>query len=73
MAGFNRNQTFWIWGLIVVIALVFISSDLDKGQTWNLPGRVVVEITAPLQKFIKKTVNVTEEIWAKYFNGINSY
>lgn len=73
MPGFNRNQTFWIWGLIVVIALVFISSDLDKGQTWNLPGRVVVEITAPLQKFIKETVNVTEEIWAKYFNGINSY
>ena len=73
MPGFNRSQTFWIWGFLLVIALILISLDMDRGQTWNLPGRIIVEITAPLQEFIKNSVKFTEKIWAKYFKGINSY
>jgi len=32
-----------------------------------------VEIIAPFQKFIKQTVNITEDLWFKYFGLINAH
>jgi rod shape-determining protein MreC len=67
----NRIKTFWIWALLIFIALFFISSNLGGSRSWNPSEQFVIEIIAPFQKFIKKTINITEDLWLKYFGLIN--
>ena len=59
--------------LLVFIALFFISSHLRGRRSWDPCQRLIVEIIAPFQKFIKGTVNITEELWFKYFGLINTH
>ncbi|MFC1867453.1 rod shape-determining protein MreC [Thermodesulfobacteriota bacterium] len=69
----KRIKTFWIWALLIFFALFFISSNLGRRRSWNPSEQFIVEIVAPFQKFIKKTVNITEEVWLKYFGLINAH
>jgi len=69
----KRIKTFWIWVLLVFIALFFISSHLGGRKSWDPCQRLIIEIIAPFQKFIKGTVNITEELWLKYFGLINTH
>ena len=49
-----------------------LSSNLGKRRSWNSAEQLVIEMTAPFQKFIKETVNVTENLWLKYFGLIDA-
>jgi len=49
-----------------------LSSNLGKRRPWNSAEQFVIEIIAPFQKFIKVTVNVTENLWLKYFGLIDA-
>jgi rod shape-determining protein MreC len=71
LLSIKRIKTFWIWILFIFIALFLISSNLGGRRSWDLSERLVIEIIAPVQKFIKKTINITEGIWLKYFGLIN--
>ena len=71
MLSIKQIKTFWIWALLVFIALLFISSNLGGSRSWNPSEQLVIEIIAPFQKFINKTINITEGLWLKYFGLIN--
>jgi rod shape-determining protein MreC len=69
----KRIKTYWIWILLLFFALFFISSHLQGERSWNPCGKLIIEVVAPFQKFIKQTVNVTEGLWLKYFVLINTH
>jgi rod shape-determining protein MreC len=71
LPSIKQIKTFWIWALLVFIALFFISSNLGGSRSWNPSEQLVIEIIAPFQKFINKTINITEGLWLKYFGLIN--
>lgn len=73
MLSIKRIKTFWIWALLIFIALFFISSNLGGKRSWNPFEQLVIEIIAPFQKFINNTVNFTEGLWLKYFGLINTH
>ena len=73
MLSINRIKIFWIWALLIFIALFFISANLGGKRSWDPSEQLVIEIIAPLQRFINETINVTERVWLKYFGLINTH
>lgn len=73
MQNFRRIRIIWIWIFLVFFSLFLLSSNLGKRRSWSSPEQIIVEITAPFQKFIKETVNVTENLWLKYFGLIDAH
>jgi rod shape-determining protein MreC len=73
LLSIKRIKIFWIWALLVFIALFFISSNLGGKRSWDPSEQLVIEIIAPFQKFINETVNITEGLWLKYFGLINTH
>jgi rod shape-determining protein MreC len=71
LLNLKRIRTFWIWIVFIFIALFLISSNLGKRRSWNPAEQIIIEITCPLQKLIRKTVNVVEGVWLRYFGLIN--
>lgn len=73
MLDLRKFRTVWIWIILVFIILVLVSSKLGGKGRWNPAEKVIVEITAPFQKFIGSTINATEVIWFKYFALIQTH
>ena len=73
MLSINRIKIFWIWALLIFIALFFISANLGGKRSWDPSEQLVIEIIAPLQIFINETINLTERVWLKYFGLINTH
>jgi len=69
----RKFRTVWIWIILVFIILVLVSSKLGGKGRWNPAEKVIVEITAPFQRFIRSTINTTEVIWFKYFALIQAH
>ena len=57
--------------IFVFLGLFLLSSNLGRTRFWNPVEQVIVELTAPIQKFIHQTVRITEGIWLEYFGLIN--
>ncbi len=66
--GFHK---IWIWILFVCFVLFMLSSSSGQRPSWNPVEQVIIEITAPLQKLIKQTVNTAEDLWLSYFYLVN--
>ena len=47
--------------------LLLLSSTSGLRQPWNPAEQLIVEITAPFQKLIKRTINFTKDFWLNYF------
>ena len=73
MARINRIKTVWIWVILIFFSLFLVSSNLGRGRSWNPSEKIIVELTAPLQKLIQRTINITESIWYRYFGLVNTY
>ena len=73
MFDLRKFRTVWIWFILAFVILVLFSSMLGGKGRWNQAERVIVEITAPFQKFIKRTIDTTEAIWFKYFALIQTH
>jgi len=52
---------------LVGFVLLLLSSNSGRISTWNPAEQLIVEITAPFQKFIKRTVSAIQCIWLDYF------
>jgi len=44
---------------------------LGRRRSWNPAEQVIIEIIAPFQKFISRTIGITEDIWLRYFGLVN--
>ncbi len=56
---------------MVIFALFLLSSNLGKRRSWNPAEKVIIEITAPLQRFVTHSIRFTEGLWLKYFAHVN--
>ena len=73
MVNFRRIRHIWIWILFAFLALFFISSQVRRTRSWNPAEQMVVELVAPLQNALSKTVRGVERIWETYFGLVRVY
>ena len=68
MLNLRRIRTYWIYIVFIFIALALISSSAGKKRrSWSPIEQVLVELTAPLQEFTRKSIDAVEGFWRKYF------
>lgn len=73
MLSIDRIKKIWLWVLLIFLSLAFLSSNLRRSKSWNPSIKILIEVVAPVQKFIKNSENFTEELWNKYFDLINTH
>lgn len=71
MLNLRRIRIAWIWVVFVIVTLFLLSSNLGRRRPWNPFEKGVVEVTAPFQNLIQKTIGRTEDLWSKYFGLIH--
>jgi rod shape-determining protein MreC len=71
--SFRRVRIIWIWFLFALLALFLFSSHLKRTLSWSPAEQVVVEIIAPLQNALTKTVRGVRGFWEKYFGLVDAY
>jgi rod shape-determining protein MreC len=71
LLNLRRIKTYWIYIILIFIALTLISSNAGKRRSWSPVEQVLVELTAPIQKYTKKTADTVEGLWLRYFALIN--
>ena len=71
MPPLKRIRAYWVWVVFVFVALVLISFNAGKRRSWTPVEQVVIEITAPVQKFIRKSAETVERAWRKYFSFVD--
>ncbi len=73
MFNSNRIRTVWIWIVFIFFGLLLLSSNLGGKGSWNPAEKIVIEITAPIQKLIRGTINTTKGLWLTYFALIDAH
>ena len=68
MQNLRRIKTIWIYVVFIFFALFLLSSSLGKRHAWSPFEQIIVEVTAPFQRFIMKSVKFTEGLWLSYFD-----
>jgi len=71
MHPLKRIRTYWVWVVFVFVALVLISFNAGKRRSWTPVEQVVIEITAPVQNFIRKSSQTVEKTWLKYLSLVD--
>ena len=71
MHPLKRIRAYWIWVIFVFVALVLISFNAGKRRSWTPAEQVVIEITAPAQKFMRRSAETVEKAWLKYFSLVD--
>jgi rod shape-determining protein MreC len=67
----KRIRAYWVWVVFVFVALVLISFNAGKRRSWTPVEQLVIEITAPLQKFIRISSETVEKAWLKYLRFVD--
>ncbi len=67
MKGEKYFRKIWISVFFICFVLLLLSSTSGLRQPWNPAEQLIVEITAPFQKLIRRTVNFTKDFWLNYF------
>ena len=73
MVNFRRIKNIWIWILFAFFALFFLSSQVKRTRSWNPAEQLVVELVAPLQLALSRTVRGVERVWETYFGLVGVY
>jgi len=71
--SFRRIRIIWIWILFALLALFLLSSHLKRTRSWSPAEQLVVELVAPFQNALNKTVGGVEAVWEKYFGLVRVY
>ncbi|MFO7783180.1 MAG: rod shape-determining protein MreC [Thermodesulfobacteriota bacterium] len=71
--SFRRIRIIWIWFLFALLALLLFSSHMKRTLSWSPAEQVVVEVIAPLQNALTKTVRGVGGVWEKYFGLVRVY
>jgi len=57
----------WIWAALIIVALLLLSSASGTNRQWNPLDKIVVEVTAPVQRLFTYVVDAVENFWLQYF------
>lgn len=71
MKGVTRFRKILLWFLLIGFVLFLVSSNSGQRLSWNPAEQLLIEITAPFQKFIEYTVKFTKAFWLNYFYLVN--
>ena len=71
MKGEKYFRKIWISVFFICFVLLLLSSTSGLKQPWNPAEQLIVEIAAPFQKLIKRTINFTKDFWLNYFSLID--
>jgi len=71
LKGVTSFRKIWLWIFIAGFILFLLSSNSGQRPKWNPAEQLIVQITAPFQRFITHTVNITEKFWLGYFQLVN--
>jgi len=55
------------WVSLIGFVLLLLSSSSGQRPAWNPIGRLVIELTAPVQNLIKKSADGVADFWMNYF------
>ena len=69
----KRIKQILIWVFLLLLALIFLSFNVEKSKSWNPAAGILIEILAPIQKAVKGSVNFTTGLWSKYVGLINTH
>ena len=64
-------RRIWIAVFFVAFTFFLLSSSHGRTRSWNPVEQLLVELTAPFQKFIRQTILSTKSIWLDYFELVN--
>jgi rod shape-determining protein MreC len=67
----RRFRKIWLWILCIGFVLFLISSNSGQTSNWHPAEKLVIELTAPFQKLITETFNLTKQFWHNYFYLVN--
>ncbi|MFC1883546.1 rod shape-determining protein MreC [Thermodesulfobacteriota bacterium] len=67
MKGITSFRKIWLFIFLVGLALFLLSSNSDGLRPWGSIESLIVEITAPFQKFTEQTSEIVEDFWKNYF------
>ena len=73
MLSNKRIKHILLWFFLVVLALIFLSANIERSKSWNPVAGVLVEILSPVQKLVKGCVDFTVGLWSKYIWLINTH
>ena len=73
MLSNRRIKRIWIWIFLLLLAIIFLSSNVERSKSWNPVAGVLIEILAPVQKVVKGSVNFVTGLWNKYIWLINTH
>jgi len=71
LKGVTSFRKIWLWIFIAGFILYLLSSNSGQRRKWNPAEQFIVQITAPFQRLITYTVNVTEKFWLGYFHLVD--
>ena len=71
MKGVKNYRKIYIWVFLAASILFLVSSNPGQRPIWAPAEQLIVEITAPIQKIIKQTIDITEKFWLNYFLLVN--
>jgi rod shape-determining protein MreC len=64
----KRIKTIWLYIFFAFLALFIFSSNIGKRSSWSPVEQVAVEMTAPAQRLLVKTIRYVEDLWFHYFH-----
>lgn len=72
MKGIPRFRKIWLFLVLGGVAVYLISSNAGGRVPWGSAESLIVEITAPFQKFTQKTTEIVEDFWQNYFSLLST-
>lgn len=63
----RRIRTIWLYFVFTFLALFIFSSNLGRRGSWGPVEQIAVEMTAPAQSLLTKTIRYVEGWWLQYF------
>ena len=73
MSIFFEHKPKWVYLVFILASLVLLSLSIGRGQEWNPVERIVVEISAPFQRFFTATIIVVRDVWKGYFSLVETH
>lgn len=64
----KRIKTIWLYIFFIFLALFIFSSNVGKRNPWSPVEQAAVELTAPAQRLLVKTIRYVEDLWFHYFH-----
>jgi rod shape-determining protein MreC len=71
LKGSDGFRAVWVWICLIGLVLLLLSSNFGRDRDWSLGEEFLVEMTAPIQAFVRDGVARVEKVWLDYLYLVN--